>query len=143
MASKVLVLSWSLWQSCERKFLKHMQQHLVYSQTHVIQVCTYYTECETFLFRRLPCQTFYLPSEMKVERDLSLVQDEPKMRLKENLRKPWLIVSVCYWSDFELFKCFNSALIVSIFLYILKLKLSLLPSFSILTAYVLFKYKCL
>ena len=65
-----------------------MQQHLVYSQTHVIQVCTYYTECETFLFRRLPRQTFYLPSEMKVERDLSLVQDEPKMRLKENLRKP-------------------------------------------------------
>ena len=85
----------SLWQSLERKFLKHMQQHLVYSHTHVIQVCRY-TECETFLFWRLPRQTFYLTSEMKVERDLSSVQDEPKRGLKENLRKPWLIVSVCY-----------------------------------------------
>lgn len=61
---------------------------MVYSQTHVIQVYTYYTECEIFLFRRLSRQTFYLPSEMKVERDLSLVQDEPKTGLKENLRKP-------------------------------------------------------
>ena len=133
----------SLWQSRERKFLKHMQQHLVYSQTHLIQVYTYYTECKAFLFWRLPRQTFYLPSEMKVECDLSLVQDEPKSGLKENLRKPSLIVSVCYWSDFELLKCFNCALIVSIFLYILKLKLSSLLSFSILTAHVLFEYKCL
>ena len=51
-----------------------IQQSLVDSQAHVIQIRKYCTKYETFLFA-LPAST-RLPRKMKAGPDLSLVRDE-------------------------------------------------------------------